>query len=152
MEPRVSLITLGVTNLQRSLSFYRDGLGWRLSSASVEGDVAFIQLNGIALALWSREELAKDAGLPPDDGWGGITLSQNFHSVADVDAARGRDAGRRDDAQAAGTDGLGRLRGLRRGPGRSPLGARPQPVLAHGRGWQADAAGVNQGDGGEGGI
>ncbi|HET7828627.1 MAG TPA: VOC family protein [Candidatus Limnocylindrales bacterium] len=87
MEPRVSLITLGVTNLQRSLSFYRDGLGWRLSSASVEGDVAFIQLNGIALALWSREELAKDAGLPPDDGWGGITLSQNFHSVADVDAA-----------------------------------------------------------------
>ena len=87
MEPRVSLITLGVADLERSLAFYRDGLGWTLSSASVEGDVAFIQLNGIALGLWSRQLLAEDARLPLDEGWGGITLAQNHVSRAAVDAA-----------------------------------------------------------------
>jgi len=87
MEPRVSLITLGVADLERSLAFYRDGLGWPLSSASVEGDVAFIQLNGMALALWSREKLAEDARLPFDGGWGGITLAQNHDSREAVDAA-----------------------------------------------------------------
>ena len=87
MHPRISLITLGVADLDRSLAFYRDGLGWALSSASVEGDVAFIQLNGVALALWSRTLLAGDANLPPDDGWGGITLAQNYGSTEDVDAA-----------------------------------------------------------------
>jgi catechol 2,3-dioxygenase-like lactoylglutathione lyase family enzyme len=87
MDRRVSLITLGVADLDRSLGFYRDGLGWALSSASVEGDVAFIQLNGVALALWSRASLAEDANLPPDEGWGGIVLAQNYHSVAEVDEA-----------------------------------------------------------------
>ena len=87
MEPRVSLITLGVADLGRSLAFYRDGLGWTLSSASVEGDVAFIQLNGVALALWSRALLAEDANLPPDEGWGGITLAQNYRSREAVDSA-----------------------------------------------------------------
>jgi catechol 2,3-dioxygenase-like lactoylglutathione lyase family enzyme len=95
MEPRVSLITLGVADLERSLTFYRDGLGWTLSSASVEGDVAFIQLNGIALGLWSRQLLAEDARLPLDEGWGGITLAQNHVSRAAVDAAA-------DDAVRAG--------------------------------------------------
>ena len=87
MEPRVSLITLGVADLERALAFYRDGLGWTLSSASVEGDVAFIQLNGMALALWSRRLLAEDARLPPDDGWGGVALAQNHVSQQAVDAA-----------------------------------------------------------------
>jgi catechol 2,3-dioxygenase-like lactoylglutathione lyase family enzyme len=87
MEPRITLITLGVADLDRSLAFYRDGLGWTLSSASVDGDVAFIQLNGVALALWSRTLLAEDARLPVDDGWGGITLAQNHASREAVDAA-----------------------------------------------------------------
>jgi uncharacterized protein len=87
MEPRVSLITLGVVDLDRALAFYRDGLGWTLSSASVEGEVAFIQLNGMALALWSRRLLAEDARLPPDDGWGAIALAQNHVSREAVDAA-----------------------------------------------------------------
>jgi catechol 2,3-dioxygenase-like lactoylglutathione lyase family enzyme len=87
VDPRVTLITLGVVDLERSLAFYRDGLGWPLSSASVEGDVAFIQLNGMALALWSRELLAGDARLPVDEGWGGITLAQNYGSREAVDAA-----------------------------------------------------------------
>ena len=52
MEPRISLVTLGVTDLERSLRFYRDGLGWRPSSASVEGDVAFFQVGPLVLALW----------------------------------------------------------------------------------------------------
>ena len=87
MQPRVTLITFGVADLDRALAFYRDGLGWRLSPASVEGEVAFIQLNGIALALWSRDALAKDAALPRDDGWGGIALAQNYASAAEVDDA-----------------------------------------------------------------
>jgi catechol 2,3-dioxygenase-like lactoylglutathione lyase family enzyme len=87
MEPRVSLITLGVADLDRALAFYRDGLGWTLSSASVEGDVAFIQLNGMALALWSRRLLAEDARMPLDEGWGGITLAQNHVSREAVDDA-----------------------------------------------------------------
>jgi uncharacterized protein len=89
MEPRVSLITLGVADLERSLAFYRDGLGWTLSSASVEGDVAFVQLNGIALGLWSRRLLAEDARLPLDEGWGGIALAQNHVSREAVDEAGG---------------------------------------------------------------
>ena len=87
MQPRLSLVTLGVDDLARALAFYRDGLGWRLSSASAEGDVAFIQLNGVALALWSRDLLAGDANLPRDGGWGGITLAQNYGSTEAVDAA-----------------------------------------------------------------
>ena len=89
MEPRITLITLGVRDLGRSLGFYRDGLGWRPSSASVEGDVAFFQLGGLALALWSREELARDAALPPDDGWGCVALAHNVGSQDAVDAAVG---------------------------------------------------------------
>jgi uncharacterized protein len=73
MDRRVTLITLGVADLDRALAFYRDGLGWPLSSASVKGDVAFIQLNGMALALWSRRLLAEDARLPVDEGWGGYS-------------------------------------------------------------------------------
>ena len=87
MDRRVTLITLGVADLGRALAFYRDGLGWPLSSASVDDDVAFIQLNGMALALWSREKLAEDARLPFHEGWGGITLSQNHGSRDAVDAA-----------------------------------------------------------------
>ena len=85
MEPRVTLITLGVSDLPRALRFYRDGLGWRPSSASVEGDIAFFQAGRLAIALWSRDELAQDARLPRDDGWGGITLAHNVRSREDVD-------------------------------------------------------------------
>jgi catechol 2,3-dioxygenase-like lactoylglutathione lyase family enzyme len=89
MEPRVTLITLGVDDLERSLRFYRDGLGWRPSGASVEGDVAFFQAGGLVLALWSREELARDAGLPTDDGWGAVALAHNLPSREAVDRVVG---------------------------------------------------------------
>jgi uncharacterized protein len=87
MEQRVTLITLGVADLDRSVRFYRDGLGWRLSGSSQEGEIAFFQLNGLALALFGRAELAEDARLPAATGWGGITLAQNLRSRDEVDAA-----------------------------------------------------------------
>jgi catechol 2,3-dioxygenase-like lactoylglutathione lyase family enzyme len=87
MEPRITLVTLGVRDLDRSLRFYRDGLGWPVSSASVEGEVVFFRSSGAVLALYPRELLAKDAHLPPDgSGFGGIALAQNVHERAEVDA------------------------------------------------------------------
>ncbi|KAA2236331.1 VOC family protein [Salinarimonas soli] len=85
MEPRLSLVTLGVADLARARAFY-EGLGWRLSPASQEG-VAFYQGNGLALALFPRAELAADAGLPDvPTGFAGITLAYNARSVEEVDA------------------------------------------------------------------
>ena len=87
MDPRISLITLGVRDLERSRRFYRDGLGWPLSSAS-SGDVAFFRTGGAILALYPRHLLAADAHLPDvGTGFGGITLAQNVRDRGDVDAA-----------------------------------------------------------------
>ena len=87
MEPRISLITLGVSDLERALRFYRDGLGWPVSSASVEGVVAFFRTGGTVLALWSRTALAEDAHLPPEgSGFGGIALAHNVRTREAVDA------------------------------------------------------------------
>jgi len=57
MEPYVSLITLGVRDLDRALTFYRDGLGWPASGARTE-DVAFLRTNGVVISLYLRERLA----------------------------------------------------------------------------------------------
>ncbi len=85
MEPRISLITLGVADLSRALRFYRDGLGWPLSRASV-GDIAFFQAGGVILALYPRTLLAADARQPDEGhGFGGITLAHNVRQKADVD-------------------------------------------------------------------
>ena len=86
MEPRLHIITLGVANLPRALRFYRDGLGWPLSSASV-GDFALFRLHtGTALALYPRHLLAADANLADPGGFGGITLAHNAASREQVDA------------------------------------------------------------------
>ncbi len=61
MQPRLTLVTLGVTDLAKARAFY-EAWGWRASSAS-QPEVAFFQANGLALALWSRADLAKDAGV-----------------------------------------------------------------------------------------
>jgi catechol 2,3-dioxygenase-like lactoylglutathione lyase family enzyme len=96
MEPRLSLVTLGVADVTRSRRFY-EALGWRASSASQPDDVAFFQLGGIALALWGRPELARDAELPDPGGWGGVALAHNARTRAEVDAilAEARAAGGR---------------------------------------------------------
>jgi uncharacterized protein len=57
---RLSLLTLGVSDVERATQFYA-GFGWRLSSASVPGDVSFFDLAGAKLALWKVDELSKDA-------------------------------------------------------------------------------------------
>jgi uncharacterized protein len=95
MDQRVTLITLGVADLERSLGFYRDGLGWTPSAASQAGEVAFFQLHGFVLALWPRHLLAADARIADAGGWGGIALAQNHPSrgAAEAAFARALDAG-----------------------------------------------------------
>jgi catechol 2,3-dioxygenase-like lactoylglutathione lyase family enzyme len=87
MEPTVTLITLGVRNLERAVTFYQDGLGWPLSGASVEGEVAFFRTGGTVLALWSREELAKDANIDSEgSGFSGFALAHNVAEKEEVDS------------------------------------------------------------------
>jgi catechol 2,3-dioxygenase-like lactoylglutathione lyase family enzyme len=84
MEQRISLITLGVTDLQASHAFY-EVLGWKPGFTNDE--VVFFQLGGLVLALWSREELAKDANLPTPGTPGAIALAYNVRDRAEVDRA-----------------------------------------------------------------
>jgi uncharacterized protein len=93
MEPRISLVTLGVADLGRSRRFYEEGLGWRPSHAGVDGVVAFYQLGGLALALYGRAALAADAGLPDEGGgFGGIALAHNVRSREEVGSVLARAA------------------------------------------------------------
>ena len=85
LEPRLNIVTLGVGDLERAVSFYRDGLGWPQSSASV-GDFAIFSLSaGMALALYPRHLLAMDARVKDEGGFGGITLAQNVPDKESVD-------------------------------------------------------------------
>ena len=85
MEQRLSMVTLGVADLDQSRRFYEDGLGWR-HSGDHEG-VVFFQLPGAILGLWSREALAGDMGLPlAGSGFGGIALAYNARSRELVDS------------------------------------------------------------------
>jgi predicted CoA-binding protein/catechol 2,3-dioxygenase-like lactoylglutathione lyase family enzyme len=96
MEPRVSIITLGVTDLNRAIRFY-EAMGLQRNQAITEG-VAFFQMGGMILALWPRGELAKDAGLTDDGhGFAGIALAYNTRTENEVDAVlaeAGRAGGR----------------------------------------------------------
>jgi len=92
MKPRITLLTLGVDDLQKSLSFYRDGLGLKtdgiVGTEFENGAVAFFDLEkGLKLALWPRKSLAADSGLSvtprsPTD----FALAHNVSSQSDVDA------------------------------------------------------------------
>ena len=84
MEQRLTLITLGVKNLQRSKDFYRNVFGWTPTSASTDS-VVFFQLNGIQLALFPQESLADDAGVPAEGkGFRGFALAHNVRSEQEV--------------------------------------------------------------------
>ncbi len=84
MEQRISLITLGVANLERSRNFY-ERLGWRRSMANAEG-IVFFQTGGMALALYPRSELARDVNIAAEgQGFAGITLAYNARSRDEVD-------------------------------------------------------------------
>lgn len=92
MEPRITVLTLGVSDLERALAFYRDGLG--LPTEGIVGRefeygaVAFFNLRGgLMLALWPRTSIAHDSGLsvdPPSPT--DFTIGHNVGSKAEVDA------------------------------------------------------------------
>jgi uncharacterized protein len=111
VQPRISVITIGVDDLERSLEFYRDGLG--LPTEGIvgrefeHGAVAFFDLqSGLKLAIWPREDIAHDAHLPltphsPTE----FTIGHNVRSREEVDAAveQARRAGARIVKEAADT-------------------------------------------------
>ncbi|WP_199546144.1 VOC family protein [Streptomyces sp. N35] len=83
MEQRITLITLGVTDLTRAKRFY-EALGWQ--GQEVE-ETVFYQAGGLGLVLWGREKLAADSGVAPGaaGGFGGIVLAHNVRSDKEVD-------------------------------------------------------------------
>jgi len=101
MKPRISVITLGVDDLERALYFYRDGLGLAtqgiVGSEFEHGAVAFFDLQaGLKLALWPRASLAHDAGIPLSPASSSeLSIGHNVSSKAEVDAVmlQARNAG-----------------------------------------------------------
>ena len=87
MKGKIGLVTLGVSDLKRSLAFYRDGLGWPTHAYNPDADVVFFALEGTWLALYPRDKLAEDAGVTDGSGFGGITLAHNEPSQDAVDHA-----------------------------------------------------------------
>lgn len=91
MKARLTVVTLGVDDLERSLRFYRDGLGLQtegiVGREFEHGAVVFFDLQpGLRLALWPRKSLAHDSGLPVSHpGPPGFTLGHNVASAAEVD-------------------------------------------------------------------
>lgn len=92
MTPRISVITLGVDDLERALAFYREGLGLQsegvIGTEFEHGAVAFFDLqSGLKLALWPRRSLARDSGLPQSPPSATeISLGHNVSSKEEVDA------------------------------------------------------------------
>jgi uncharacterized protein len=93
MKPRISLLTLGVDDLERAVAFYRDGLGWTtegiVGTQFEHGAVAFFDLQSdLKLALWEQKNIAHDTGLPfAPRSPTSFALAQNLCSKVEVDAA-----------------------------------------------------------------
>jgi hypothetical protein len=83
MKQRVTVITLGVADLERARRFY-EALGWRTGAAPAD-DVVFFQIGDMVLSLWGRARLAEDSCVTDAGGWGGVTLALNVSSPAEVD-------------------------------------------------------------------
>lgn len=84
MQPRISMITLGVKDLSSAISFYEEGLGFPRMESPPE--VAFFTLNGTWLGLFGREDLAADAQVSPGgEGFSGFSLAHNVSSESEVD-------------------------------------------------------------------
>jgi uncharacterized protein len=89
MKPRISMITLAVDDLAASVAFYEQGLG--LPRKQSPPEVAFFVLDGTWLALYGRQALAEDAGVPaPGTGFRCFTLAHNVTSEPEVDAVIGQ--------------------------------------------------------------
>jgi catechol 2,3-dioxygenase-like lactoylglutathione lyase family enzyme len=134
MEQRLSLVTLGVADLERARSFY-EALGWRTDSDPAQG-VVFFQAGGLIVGLWSRAELAVDSGVTDTGGWGGITLAHNVRSPEEVERILG-------EARAAGAtiarDGAETVWGGYSGLFLDPDGHAGE--IAHNPGWTLAADG-----------
>lgn len=87
MEQRLSIITLGVADLERAKAFYLDGLGWTEVEQPADG-ICFIQLPGIAFSLYPLDKLAEDIGVEPlaQVPLGAITLAHNTRTEEETDA------------------------------------------------------------------
>ncbi len=86
VEQRLTIVSLGVSDLEAALRFYRDGLGWKLSSASTGDFALFAMAGGIGLVLYPRQLLADDAGIDDAGEFGGVTLAQNVSDREQVDS------------------------------------------------------------------
>jgi uncharacterized protein len=82
MEQRLSLVTLGVSDLDRAREFY-ESLGWQRGDDN--DDVVFFQTGGLIVGLWDRTALAEDSAVEDSGGWGGVTLALNVRSPEEVD-------------------------------------------------------------------
>lgn len=84
----VSIVTIGTDDLERAAGFY-ESMGWRRSTASVEGEIVFLQGGAVVLAIFGRDALAGDARVDPDpEGtYGNVTLAMNLASEDEVDEA-----------------------------------------------------------------
>ena len=96
MEQRISVLTLGVRDVEVASTFYR-ALGWRSHPSPEDSDVVFFQVGGLVVGLWGRDQLAEDSCVEDAGGWGGVTLAHNVADPASVDAvlARAEEAGAR---------------------------------------------------------
>ena len=96
MKPRITILTLGVDDLERSVAFYRDGLGFStkgiIGTEFQNGAVAFFNLeSGLKLALWPRKSLAADTGLQVQPASSlELSIGHNVGSREDVDSAMQR--------------------------------------------------------------
>jgi catechol 2,3-dioxygenase-like lactoylglutathione lyase family enzyme len=128
MDQRVSLITLGVQDIDRARAFY-DSLGWEGTSPA--GEVVFYQAGGMIVALWSRELLREDSAVEDGGGWGGTTLALFVRTPAEVDAVQA-------EAEAAGAR-IGRLGATTFWGGYSGIFVDPDGhpwEVAHNPGWR----------------
>jgi catechol 2,3-dioxygenase-like lactoylglutathione lyase family enzyme len=86
MEPRISIVTLGVKNIQQSYDFYSKIVEF-MSDKGIEGDIVFFNLQHMQLALYPKDKLAEDAGVPNEGtGFAGITLAHNVKNKEEVDS------------------------------------------------------------------
>jgi catechol 2,3-dioxygenase-like lactoylglutathione lyase family enzyme len=86
MKPKISIVTLGVADLERSMRFYIEGLGLPRREGG-DDRVCFLQLGELVLALWMREDMAEDAGVSSEgEGFQPFSVAHNVESKEEVDA------------------------------------------------------------------
>jgi len=85
MKPKISYVTVGVSDMPRALRFYRDGLGFQPHNHHPDDEFVFLKLEGAWMALATLEALAGDAGRPSAAAGGGFALAHNVASPAEVD-------------------------------------------------------------------